>query len=78
VLPWVVGVVALPAQIIVVGRARASCRMQAVVALIGLEAAFRYMHADDRVGRDAEVLQAFEVGRHVGLADQHVADADLL
>ena len=52
--------------------------MQAVVALIGFEAAFRHVHADDRVRRDAEILQAFEVGRHVGLADQHVADADLL
>ena len=66
------------AQIIVVGRARPTGRMQAVVALIRLEAAFRHVHADDRVRRDAEILQAFQVGRHVGLADQHVAHADLL
>ena len=48
VLPRVVGVVALPAQIIVVCRARAPGRMQPVVAFVGLEAAFRHMHADDR------------------------------
>ena len=56
----------------------AAGRMQAVVALIGLEAAFRHVHADDGVRGDAEILQAFEVGRHMRLADQHVADADLL
>ena len=78
VLPRVRRVVALLAQIVVVGRPRPPGRMQAVVALIGLEAAFRHMHADDRVRRDAELLHAFEVGRHVGLADQHVAHADLL
>ena len=78
VLPRVRRIVAVLAQIIVVGRARPPGRMQAVVALIGLEPAFRHMHADDRVWRDAEILQAFEVGRHVGLADQHVAHADLL
>ena len=77
-LPRVRRVVAVPAQIVVVARARPPGRMQAVVALIGLEAAFRHMHADDRVRRDAEHLQAFEIGRHVGLADQHVAHADLL
>ena len=78
VLPRVRRVVAVLAQIIVIGRARPTGRMQAVVALIGLEPAFRHVHADDGVGRDAEILQALEVGRHVGLADQHVADADLL
>ena len=36
------------------------------------------MHADDRIRRDAERLQSFEIRRHVGLADQHVAHADLL
>ena len=66
------------AQIIVVGRARPPRGMQAVVALIRLEAAFRHVHADDRVRRDAEILQALQVGRHVRLADQHVAHADLL
>ena len=66
------------AQIVVVARARPAGRMQAVVALVGLEAALRHVHADDRVRRDAEQLHAFEVGRHVGLADQHVAHADLL
>ena len=53
-------------------------RMQAVVALIGLEAAFGDVHADHRIRADAERLHAFEVGRHVGLADQHVAHADFL
>ena len=77
-LPRVVGVVAMLAQIIVVVRTRSTCGMQAVVALIGLEAAFRHMHADDRVRRDPEIFQAFQIGRHVGLADQHVAHADLL
>ena len=51
--------------------------MQAVVALIGLEAALADMHADDGIRRDAERLQSFEIGRHVGLADQHVAHADV-
>ena len=78
VLPRVWRVVAVLAQIIVVGRARPPGRMQAVVALIGLEAAFRHMHADDGVLRNAEILQALQVGRHMRLADQHVADADLL
>ena len=78
VLPRVGRVVAVLAQIIVVGRARPSGRMQAVVALIGLEPAFRHMHADDRVLGNAEILQALQVRRHMGLADQHVADADLL
>ena len=78
VLPRIRRVVAMLAQIIVVGRPRPPGRMQAVVALIRLEAAFRHMHADDRVRRDAEILQALEIGRHMRLADQHVADADLL
>ena len=77
-LPRVRRVVAVLAQIIVVGRARPSRRMQPIVPLVRLEPAFRHMHADDRVLGDAEILQPFEVGRHMGLADQHVADADLL
>ncbi|MHC2742940.1 hypothetical protein ACVMFA_008737 [Bradyrhizobium liaoningense] len=52
--------------------------MQAVVALVRLEAAFGDVHADDRFRGNAERLHALEVGRHVGLADQHVAHADLL
>ena len=36
------------------------------------------MHADDRVRGDPQHLQAFEIWRHVGLADQHVAHADLV
>ena len=77
-LPRIVRVITLLAQIGIVARARPPGRVQAVVALIGLEAAFGDMHADDGIRRDAEQLQAFEIGRHVGLADQHVADADLL
>ena len=52
--------------------------MQAVVALVGLEAAFRHMHADDQIRRNPEHLQAFEVRRHVRLADQHIAHAGFL
>ena len=78
VLPRIGGLKAMLAQIIVVGRSRPAGRMQAVVALIGLESAFRDMHADDRVRWNAEILQPFQVGRHMRLADQHVADADLL
>src|SRR5215467_13643133 len=68
----------LIAQIFVVFRTRASRRVQAVVALIGLEAAFGDVYADNRLRWDAELLHAFEVRRHVGLADQHVAHPDLL
>ncbi len=78
VLPRIGGVVAVLAQIIVVGRPRPTGRMQAVIALIRLEAAFRHVHADDGVLGDAEILQPLQVGRHMRLADQHVADADLL
>ena len=49
VLPRVRRVVAVLAQIIVVGRPRPPGRMQAVVALIRLEPAFRHVHADNRV-----------------------------
>jgi hypothetical protein len=52
--------------------------MQSVIALIGLKAAFCDVHADDGVGRNPEHFQAFEVRRHVRLADQHIAYADLL
>ncbi len=77
-LPRVGRVVSAFAQICVVARTGPAGRMQSVVALIGLEAAFGDMHADDRVRRDAERASAFEVGRHVGLADQHIAHADFL
>jgi hypothetical protein len=78
VLPRIGRVIAVLPQIIVVSRPRPPGRMQAVVALIGLEPAFRHVYADDRVRGNAEVLQALEVRRHMSLADQHVADADLL
>ena len=64
------------AQILVIRRPVAACRMQSVVALIGLEAAFGKMHADRRGGLDAESGQALAVGCHMGLADQHVAHAE--
>ena len=76
-LPGIGRVVSVFAQIGIVGRSRPAGRMQAVVALIGLKAAFRHMHADDRIRSDPEVFQAFEVRRHMGLSDQHVAYADL-
>ena len=78
VLPRVRRFESAAAQILVVFRARPSGRMQPVIALVRLEAAFGDMHADHRFRRDAERLHAFEVGRHVGLADQHVAHADLV
>jgi hypothetical protein len=78
VLPRVRRVVAVLAQIIVIGRPRPTGRMQSIVAFVRLEPAFRHVHADNGVRRNTEILQALEVGRHMGLADQHVADADLL
>jgi hypothetical protein len=76
--PRVVGIVSVLAQVRIVLRTRPPGRVQTVVAFVWLEAAFRGMHADDRVGRDAEHLHAFEIGRHVRLADQHIAHVDLL
>ena len=52
VLPRVRRIVAVLAQIIVVGRPRPPGRMQSIVALVRLEPAFRHMHADDRVWRE--------------------------
>src|SRR3954453_18639445 len=79
VLPWIWRLKTLFAQVLIVARPRAYAfaRMQAVVPLVGLKTALRHMLADDGVRRDAERLQAFEVRRHMGLADQHVAHADL-
>ena len=77
-LPGIFRLIAVLAQVSIIARARPAGRMQAVVALVRLEAALRDMNADDRIRRDAEHLHAFEVGGHVGLADQHVAHADLL
>jgi hypothetical protein len=53
VLPRIGSVIAVLAQIIVVGRTRPPGGVQAVVALIGLEAAFRHVNADDGVGGNA-------------------------
>ena len=78
VLPGVGRVVSVFAQVCIVARAGPAGRMQAVVALKGLEAAFGDMHADDRVRRNPQHSHAFEIRRHVGLADQHIAHADLL
>jgi hypothetical protein len=50
--------------------------MQAVIALKRPEAAFRDMHADHRC--NPRHFHAFEIRRHVGLADQHIAQSDLL
>src|SRR3954469_25270846 len=77
-LPGIGRIKALLAQIFVVFRTRPPRGMQAVVTLIGLKPAFGDVHADHRFRRDAERLHAFEIGRHVGLADQHVAHAELL
>jgi len=77
-LPGIISLKSLLAQIAVIARAGPVVGMQAVVALIGFEAAFRHMHADHRIRRDPQRLQAFDIRRHMGLADQHVAHADLL
>src|SRR6267154_932489 len=77
-LPGIGCLKSLLTQIVVISRTGTVVGMQTIVALIGLEAAFRYMHADDGIRRDPQRLQAFDIRRHVGLADQHVAHADLL
>ena len=61
--PGVVGIEAEVAEIAVIGRIGivVGGRMQAVVALIGLEAALGDMHADDRFRIDAEALHALLV-----------------
>lgn len=77
--PWVLGIEPLLPQIGVISRVGivAARRMQPVIALIGLEAAFGKMDADDGIGTDAETLHPLKVCRHMCLADQRAADTDL-
>src|SRR5688500_1437552 len=77
-LPRVWRFIAAFAKIRVIPRAWSSAGVQAIIALIRLEAAFGHMHTNDRSWRDAERFHALKVGRHVGLADQHVAYANVL
>ncbi len=64
-LPGIVRLISAFAQVSVIARAGPAAWVQAVIALIGLEPAFRDMHADDRVRGNAEHLESFEVGRHM-------------
>ena len=76
VVPRVVAGVALAVEIAVVARelrvvaAIGAGGVQAIVALVGVEAALRHAHADNRVRVDAQPLHALDVGTHVRLADQ--------
>src|SRR5262249_32632776 len=57
-------------------RAIGAARVQAVVALAGIKAAFGYAHADNGLRIDAEALHAFFIRGHVGLPDEHGLDAE--
>src|SRR5262245_2898308 len=50
--------------------------VQTIIALVGVEAAFRQAHTDDGVGIDAEALHAFAVGAHMRFADQRRAPSE--
>src|SRR5581483_4255019 len=82
-MPRVFAVIALVVEIEIVARpprriahAVRAHAVQAVVALIRLEAAFGDAHADDRLRIDAESLHALDVGFHVGLAGERGAHAE--
>ncbi len=81
VVPGVVAAIALVVEVAVVARdlrivAPVGAEpVQAVVALVGVEAALGDAHADDGAGIDAEPLHALRVGAHVRLADEHGAHA---
>ena len=77
-LPGIDRLISAFAQVSIIFRSWPAGRMQAVIALIRLETAFRDMHANDRVRRNAEQFEAFQVRRHMGFADQHITYADLL
>ncbi len=78
-LPRVLAIEPVAAQVIVISRPllRVALWMQPVVALVGFETALRQMHAERRAGIDAEPLHAGQIGRHMRLADQHGAHAEL-
>ncbi len=82
VVPGIVAGVALVVEIAVVaGILRLVAPIgaepvQAVVALVGVEAAFGDAHADDGARIDAEPLHALAVGAHVRLADEDGIDAE--
>ena len=75
-VPGVVFAVALAPQIFVVGRAAGivesvrSLRPEAVVTQHDIEAAFGEARADDGIRSDAQSLEPFDVGRHMGLSNQ--------
>ena len=76
-VPGVVAVIALVAQVFVIGQVRGDdlIRVQPVVAFVRFETALGIQYAEAGIGIDPQAFHALHIGRHMGLADQNRAQA---